>query len=218
MGIILVLQRLSSIVIDILWKDCCSCRLNGERRLRLRLRLDFRDVHSPLFMPSSGDAPWPFFGSICNYFLCDNENETIRSVIFSTGRAFIAPITAVHCYPWHTTAPVRLPTVVPPPPSSVGAGVALAFSKRSNHQFNIEASLDCDSTSKRNNTNIIMDESVTLPDAVVAAAEATDCDATTVHRIRQNKQSLRKIIRSRIKSAYPNNNDNTESYPITDGM
>jgi 5-formyltetrahydrofolate cyclo-ligase len=101
---------------------------------------------------------------------------------------------------------VRLPTVVPPPPPSLGAGVALAFSIRSNHQFNIEASLDSDSTSKRDNTNIIMDESVTLP-----VAEATDCGATALHRIRQNKQMLRKIIRSRIKSAYPNNNDNTES-------
>ena len=66
--------------------------------------------------------------------------------------------------------------------------------------------MDSDSTGKRDNTDIIMDESVTLP-----VAEATDCGATALHRIRQNKQMLRKIIRSRIKSAYPINNDNTES-------
>ncbi len=96
--------------------------------------------------------------------------------------------------------------MVPPPPPSVDADVALKFSIRSNHQFSIEASLDSDSTNKRDNTNIIMDESVKLPVDVVAPAETTDGGATSLHRIRQNKQILRKFIRSRIKSAYPNNN------------
>ncbi|KAL3771740.1 hypothetical protein ACHAWU_010051 [Discostella pseudostelligera] len=53
-----------------------------------------------------------------------------------------------------------------------------------------------------------MDESVKLSDAATLS-EATD-DATKLHQLRQNKQALRKLIRSRIKSVYPTkNNTNT---------
>jgi 5-formyltetrahydrofolate cyclo-ligase len=52
-----------------------------------------------------------------------------------------------------------------------------------------------------------MDELAKKSDAV-ASAEATD-DAAKLHQLRRNKQALRKIIRSRIKSAYPTNNTNT---------
>lgn len=129
--------------------------------------------------------------------------------INSTGRACIAPVTvtALHYYPGSNI--VRLPTVVPPLPIVVNNnfGFVESFTIRNNHHFHLEASLDCGSTSKfnngssskYNNSENNMDKSASSTDAVVVAEE--------ILLIRQNKQALRRIIRSRINSTYPNNNE-----------
>ncbi len=111
----------------------------------------------------------------------------------------MAPATALHCYLGPSTSSVG--SVLTCRSKDCGFGGSL-FAIRSNHYFNSEAPFD--SSSKLDNS---MDESAKNSDAV-ASAEATD-DAAKLHQLRRNKQALRKIIRSRIKSAYPTNNTNT---------
>jgi len=111
-----------------------------------------------------------------------------------------ATATALHCYLGPSTSSVGTAWSCRDKGCRFGGSL---FAIRSSHYFNSEAPFD--SSCKLDNS---MDESVKLSDAATLS-EATD-DATKLHQLRQNKQALRKLIRSRIKSVYPTkNNTNT---------